>query len=121
MGKPRLFLPIAALIFFSVLFCLPGSAFPKEDWISRLPFDKVVHIGIFTVLLFLWCRAFIANSIHSYFILIALSILYGFTIEIIQDRLVENRSWDIGDIVADFIGSILGSYVWYRYKKNKPL
>ena len=117
----KLLLPIAALIFFTILFCLPGSAFPKDDWLSKISFDKWVHIGIFSVLLFLWCRALIVNRRRTYIILILISILYGFLIEVMQDRFVINRSYDMGDVAADFIGSILGVVVWYKYKKNKPL
>ena len=119
--RRKLLLPIAALIFFTVLFCLPGSAFPKDDWLSKISFDKWVHIGIFTVLLFLWCRALIINNQRASIILVIIAVLYGFLIEIIQDRFVTNRSYDMGDVAADFIGSIIGVAVWYRYKKNKPL
>ncbi len=122
MVPPRnLLLPVSALIFFTILFCLPGSAFPKEDWLTDLYFDKWVHIGIFTVLLFLWCRAIQVRQPVIYIILVAIAIMYGFLIESIQDRLVENRSWDLGDVVADFIGSIIGVRIWYWYKKNRPL
>src|SRR6188508_241274 len=112
----KLLLPIAALIFFTILFCLPGSAFPKDDWLSKISFDKWVHIGIFSVLLFLWCRALIVKSRRTYIVLILIAVLYGFLIEVIQDRFVINRSYDMGDVAADFIGSILGVIVWYRYK-----
>ncbi len=116
----NLLLPIAALIFFTILFCLPGSAFPKDDLLSEMYFDKWVHIGIFTVLLFLWCRALNVNQVIFYIILVILAIMYGFLIELIQDKLVDNRSWDLGDVVADFIGSIVGVLVWYGYKKIDP-
>jgi VanZ family protein len=49
------------------------------------------------------------------------AVAYGLSIEIIQDRLVTNRSFDLGDLLADFIGSIIGVWLWVRYKKNKPL
>lgn len=117
----RFVLPIAALIFFTILFCLPGSAFPKEDWLSKISFDKFVHIGIFTVLLFLWSRALDANSLASYIILIIVAVLYGLLIEFVQDRLVTNRSWDLGDVAADFAGGLIGIFAWDWYKKNKPL
>ena len=117
----KLLLPIAALIFFTILFCLPGSAFPKDDWLSKIAFDKWVHIGIFTVLLFLWCRGLTLNSQSAYITLVIIAVLYGFLIEIIQDRFVANRSYDMGDVAADFIGSVIGVVIWYRYKKNKPL
>ena len=117
----NLLLPLAALIFFTILFCLPGSAFPKEDWLSEVYFDKWVHIGIFTVLLFLWCRALQINRVVFSIVLILLAIIYGFLIEFIQDQFVTNRSWDLGDVIADFVGSICGALAWYGYKKNRPL
>ena len=61
------------------------------------------------------------DSQKTFIILITIALLYGFLIEIIQDRFVTNRSYDMGDIAADFIGSIIGAAAWYRYKKNKPL
>ena len=117
----KLLMPIAALIFFTILFCLPGSAFPKDDWLSKIAFDKWVHIGIFTVLLFLWCRGLTLNSQGAYITLVIIAVLYGFFIEVILDRFVANRSYDMGDVAADFIGSVIGVVIWYRYKKNKPL
>ena len=117
----NLFLPIGALIFFTILFCLPGSAFPKEDWLSKVYFDKWVHIGIFTVLLFLWCRSLGVGRVMAYILLVLIAITYGFLIEFIQDRFVDNRSWDLGDVAADFVGSIVGILVWKGYKKNRPL
>lgn len=117
----NLLLPTAVLIFFTILFCLPGSAFPKDDWLSEVYFDKWVHIGIFTVLLFLWCRALSVKNVIFYIILLISAIIYGFLIEFIQDRFVDNRSWEFGDVVADFIGSICGVLVWHVYKKNRPL
>ena len=109
----KFFLPVAALVFFTILFCLPGSAFPKEDWLAKISFDKFVHIGIFTVLLFLWCRALQIDSLKGYIVLIIIAILYGFLIEVIQDQLVVNRSWDLGDVAADFLGSLVGASAWH--------
>jgi VanZ family protein len=57
----------------------------------------------------------------AYVIAITVAVAYGLSIEIIQDRLVTNRSFDLGDLLADFIGSIIGIWLWVRYKKNKPL
>jgi VanZ family protein len=116
----KLLLPILALIFFTILFCLPGSALPKEDWLSDIWFDKWVHIGIFITLLWLWCRALKLERSSAYIIAIMVAVAYGLSIEIIQDRLVTNRSFDLGDLLADFIGSMLGVWLWVRYKKINP-
>ncbi len=37
---------------------------------------------------------------------------YGFAVEIIQDRLIKNRSYDFADWAADFIGSSVGIITW---------
>jgi VanZ family protein len=121
LNNRKLLLAIGALIFFTILFCLPGSAFPKEDWFSKIWFDKWVHIGIFLVLLFVWFRALQIKSLQAYILIVIIALAYGFTIEIIQDRFIPNRSFDMGDLIADAIGSVVGILLWDRYKKNKPL
>ena len=57
----------------------------------------------------------------GFILLVLIAIIYGFLIELIQEKLVENRSWDLGDVAADFVGSIVGILVWKGYKKNRPL
>ena len=117
----KLLLAISAFIFFSFLFCLPGSAIPKDDWLDRIWADKWVHIGIFTVLIFLWCRALQITALMKFVIVIIVAVLYGLVVEIVQDRFIPSRSFDLTDLLADFIGSLIGLWVWIRYKKNKPL
>ena len=117
----KLLLAISAFIFFSFLFCLPGSAIPKEDWLDTIWADKWVHIGIFTVLIFLWCRALEITAIKAFVGAIIVAVLYGLMVEIVQDRFIPNRSFDLTDLAADFIGSLVGLWLWTRYIKNKPL
>jgi VanZ family protein len=110
------------LLIMTVLFVLPGSAFPEERWFDKVYFDKWVHVGLFAVLLFLW-RSSIASPIKSYsMMLLCIALLYGLSIEVIQGAWVPNRSADIFDVVADMTGSLLGILMWQGvYKKNKPL
>jgi uncharacterized membrane protein len=117
----KLLTAIGDFIFFTILFCLPGSALPKEDLFSKIWIDKWVHIGIFTTLLFLWCGVVVPGHFKSYLLLIFFAVLYGYLIEVIQDRFIPNRSFDWGDLLADFVGSVIGLLVWRRYKKNRPL
>jgi uncharacterized membrane protein len=116
----KLLTAIGAFIFFTILFCLPGSALPKEDLFSKIWIDKWVHIGIFTTLLFLWCGVVVPGHFKSYLLLIFFAVLYGYLIEVIQDRFIPNRSFDWGDLLADFVGSVIGLLVWRRYKKIDP-
>jgi len=110
------------LILMSILFVLPGSAIPKENWFDRIHVDKLAHIGLFAVLIFLWRSSFDWN-INSYqLVLLFLALLYGLLIEFIQLYWVPNRSFDFYDVLSDMIGSIVGLLVWLGvYKKNKPL
>ena len=119
MKRPyRLAIALIWFLFISYLFFLPGSALPTDDWMDKIWFDKWVHIGFFSVLSFLWCWALPVSS--NRFILFFLStVVYGLLVEICQDQLIINRSFDLLDLLADSIGSIIGIWVWY--KKNKPL
>ena len=115
-------LAVSFLIIITFLFCLPGSAFPKENWLTRISFYKIVHVSFFAALLFLWRTAFDQAFKNITAILLVLAFVYGLLIEIIQSKWVPNRSFDVYDIVADAGGSILGIFVWWWvYKKNKPL
>lgn len=108
-----------------VLLTLPGSTIPKENWLDKIWADKWVHIVLFGILVILWCRAISISggeidSLKKYFILVAVSgIAYGIGMEFVQKHLVSNRSFDIGDIVADTIGCLAGLlFSWKSYIKK---
>jgi VanZ family protein len=106
-------------IFISILFFLPGSAFPKTNWLSKIWFDKWVHIGLFALLIFLMCWAFEINNKRSFLTVLAIAAVYGISVELIQDQFVLNRSFDWGDWLADITGSLLGVFVWKQRHKKK--
>lgn len=111
---------MAACIYFvciSVLFFLPGSVLPKEDWLSKIYFDKWVHTGFFALLVIIWLWALMPIK-RGVIRLVLTVVFYGIAVEVIQDRFVPNRSFDIGDWMADMTGSIAGVWVWYRYIKK---
>jgi len=105
------------MVFISVLFCLPGSSLPKADWLSKIYFDKWVHIGFFIVLVLLWSWYLELERTRTYFIIILTAVLYGFIIELVQHYLILNRSFDLGDLAADTLGALFGIFIWDRYKK----
>ncbi len=103
------------LLVITILFLLPGSALPKNDMI--IPhFDKYVHFGFFAVLLFLW-RIHLEPAIKYSFFLLLLGFVYGLGIEIIQHYLIANRSFDMGDVLADMAGAVVGVLAWWYIKK----
>ena len=114
-------LAISWLVFISILFFLPGSSFPKNNWFAKIYLDKWVHVGVFAVLLFLVCAAFNRRRNRSVLFVIA-GAVYGLLVEIIQKEWVPRRGFDVYDLLADIVGAMAGAAVWWRvYKKNKPL
>jgi VanZ family protein len=110
------------LVLMCILFFLPGSAFPQENWLDQIHFDKWVHVGLFAVLLFLWRSSFDWSANYYVILLLFCALAYGLAVEFIQKFWVANRSFDLFDVLFDMIGSALGLFVWSRvYKKNKPL
>jgi VanZ family protein len=110
---------IGWLILISILFFLPGSALPKENWFDKIYIDKWVHVGLFAVLIFLWRSSF-NWDINSYNLLLLLAaVLYGFLVEVVQLYWIPNRSFDMYDVLADASGSIVGLLVWLGAYRKK--
>ena len=112
------YLAVSYFIIITLLFCLPGSAFPQDNWLTRIGFDKIVHICFFAALLFLWRNSFTEPQNNITITLLIASIIYGLLIEIIQHKWVPNRSFDMYDVVADTAGAAIGIFVWWRYIKK---
>jgi VanZ family protein len=98
----------------TVLLCLPGSVFPKENWFDKIWLDKWVHIGLFSMMTFLWCwvTTHIAGKKIRFFVQIAFYFfLYGVAMEFVQKYFIPNRSFDFKDMIADTIGIMIGLLV----------
>ena len=116
---------IGWLVFTTILLTLPVPAFPKGEWFIKIPmFDKWVHIGLFIIMAVLLCRGFykkgISEKLKYNFITIGIFCLaYGIIMEFVQKYFVPNRSFDIGDIIADGMGAAIGVvYSIKRYIKK---
>ncbi len=121
--KNKLLPAIIAFSYFLLtvyLLTLPGSQFPKITWMDKIPlFDKWVHIGLFAVLTFLWCRV-VSNALVKHFILVAtICLLYGIAIEFIQGNYILFRGFEGGDILADAAGCIIGYWVSKKWLLKK--
>ena len=111
---------VCAFIVATLLFCLPGDRLSEASWLEDLELDKLVHVGLFAGLVFLWGLPFQSliekaerrNLIYG---LIALGFMaYGVAIEFIQRDFIPFRSFDLYDIVADTIGCVIG---WITIRK----
>ena len=118
--RPSLFPGIAWFIISTILLTLPGDVLPKENWLDKIWFDKWVHIGMFGIIVFLfgWDALRTKQSLQklkrSFLIIALLALLYGIIMEFVQDNFIPNRSFDYGDIIADFVGCFAG---WWLINK----
>lgn len=111
---------LTGFVIATLLFCLPGDEFPKTGWLDKIHFDKVVHIGLFALLVVLLSLPFRSrlksprrlNQLYGW-IMIAY-IVYGIAIEFIQRDFIPHRSFDVFDILADTIGCVTGYLVVKR-------
>lgn len=112
--KKKLIL-IIALVYFIItvmLLTLPGSDFPKEDFLTKIYFDKWVHIGMFTLLVFLWNWWLTGGkqpaSFKRFIIAGTAAFIYGILMEFVQKYWIPGRSFDITDMIADGVGCVMG-------------
>ncbi|WP_317166326.1 MULTISPECIES: VanZ family protein [Chryseobacterium] len=77
--------------------------------------DKVLHLGIFAMLGFLFIAAFPRIRFSYYFQII---LIYAFLTEILQEEMNLGRSMETLDIVADTIGCLLGYYIYKELVKR---
>jgi VanZ family protein len=124
--KPSLIPAVLWLIISIILLTLPGSDIPSNEWLGKIQFDKWVHIGMFSIMVSLFCWALLRKNISNeerkkLFIPVAIICLcYGIGMEYVQKYWVVGRSFDTGDIMADAVGSLVGLIFSRRkiYKKN---
>jgi VanZ family protein len=106
--KPLPFLiAVGYFLVATYLLTLPGSQFPKITWMDKIPlFDKWVHIGLFSILTFLWCR--VVKTEKAFLSVAIISLLYGIVIEFIQHYFIPYRGFEGWDILADAVGCAIG-------------
>lgn len=123
--KISLLLAISWFIISVILLTLPGSAIPKEDWLGKIWIDKWVHVGMFSVMVYLWCVVVLKQNVENeklkliFWIVSAFCLTYGIGMEFVQKYFIPNRSFDVGDIIADAVGCSVGLvYSLRRYIKK---
>jgi VanZ family protein len=86
--------------------------------------DKIGHFGMYGIWGFLVFHAFIAGSglstkksmLFSFVILT----LIGITLEFGQDLLTDYRSYEVADMMANGLGSLVGSLVGWFFRPLPP-
>ncbi len=116
---PALFWTV--LIF--VLLSIRVDNLNKGSFLNIPHLDKIIHIFLFGILVFLWARRYFYFASPEEFKkliirVFILSCLYGIAMEFYQEYFTV-RSFDSGDIIADIAGSGISFWIcWYYYTKR---
>jgi VanZ family protein len=98
-----------------VLSLMPSSGIP----LLPVPhFDKLAHLGMYSILALLSARAFHVSFSFS-MLLFLLVTLYGFGIELLQHFIPTGRMFDVWDVVANGLGAAVGISVFVLFGSNK--
>jgi len=111
---PSFWPAIMVFVLITTVFCLPGKAFPTQEWFAKIFLDKWIHAGVFAVLVALWClplmhRRSACGRVRTLFMGITVGFLcYGMAIECVQGHWIPHRTLSVADIVADALGCGIG-------------
>ena len=110
-------------IFTAFLFFSPGSAFAGNKLFGIPYLDKVLHMAVFFVLTTFLSYPFFKlpnlKVITPLIIITFGTIAYGIAVEFIQENFTTGRSFDFYDIVADAIGTLIATTIFFRIYLDK--
>lgn len=102
----------------TVLFFIPTEGLPS---VGGSGFDKIVHFLFFFALVILWQLVIFKNNDDELprkmiFFILGFTLVYGILIEVFQELLTASRTADPFDVVADFLGALIGVLVFNKVK-----
>ena len=106
-----------------VLCGMPGRDIPHISFLEIPNFDKLVHAGIFFVLILLIVRGFLLQTIFiklrqfAKLISFVICVVYGGLLEIMQGTLCQGRTADMFDFFADSFGVAAGLLLYNWIEK----
>tara|TARA_B100001059_G_scaffold183212_1_gene184568 strand:- start:5731 stop:6156 length:426 start_codon:yes stop_codon:yes gene_type:complete len=87
---------------------LPSSIFKTFSSMSLFQLDKIIHILLYFVFVQLWALNLKKEEQKNKIIILLIGIAYGVIIEYLQITMNMGRNFEIGDMIANTIGCILG-------------
>ncbi|NNE26711.1 MAG: VanZ family protein [Saprospiraceae bacterium] len=99
----------------TVLSLMPDTGNHKE-WIPYQ--DKWAHVLMYFVLSICICRLKAKFSLKWVITAFFIACFYGFCLECIQGAFISGRHFDYFDIIANIIGSLTGSCLFYLSRKK---
>lgn len=112
----KIYLRLAVLwtlitLYLSLISARSAARFNVWDIIG---FDKLGHLVFYTVFSFLWSMGVRKRSINKNFPLI-FAICFGIIMEICQFYLFNGRSFELYDILANVVGSVIGVILFKNF------
>jgi VanZ family protein len=119
--------PALAWALFILIICgIPGNELPKINFWQWLRWDKLVHLGIYTILALLLIRGLSEQSDFlnlrrspklSAFLICT---FYGMIVEILQATVFVHRSGDVRDAIANSLGALIGVFLFDKMTRFFP-
>lgn len=120
----RLAAPLALLwaLGILVLTLMPSSGVPRWPWAAQVHLDKFIHAFLFGMQCVLLGMAFARSgsqwlAARPFLLAFLLALAYGALIEVLQESMDIGRRGDLGDLLADGAGALLG-YALLRWRKR---
>lgn len=121
MRHQRLTLLWALLI---LLLCLmPGNSLPQWSWADLFQVDKLVHALLYGILAFLMAIGLRRQQGHGalrsslWWATLLVCVAYGIGLEVMQGTLLDGRTGDVLDAVANTAGALVG-LVYFRREER---
>jgi len=115
-------MPLLWLLIITIGFLLPGRLVSNSSVGSLFVFDKWIHASVYFILILLIgvSMKLELNAARKVFFAVCVGILlYSWCIELMQELLTSDRSFEILDLIANFIGILTGYLIILSVKKRK--
>jgi len=93
------------------------------SWMDYLAPDKLAHAIVYGIFSYLAIRAYSAdNQVLSKHLILAVLVTsgYGVLMELIQGNFFPQRFFEVPDIIANIIGSLIGVLIYNYLHNRKP-
>ncbi len=111
-------------LFLVILHIIPGQYFPPlPRFIDLFQPDKIVHLFLFGVFVYLWARGLRKGGTplvlirYSGILAFFFGLVLGASLELVQEAFITNRVGSVWDFTANVIGCGIG---WYLSKYPAP-
>jgi len=113
---PRILLPLSFFIFISYIIFLADTADYNFAFrlVGHIPYgDKIAHAGLYGIMALLLNYGLNFKQVKHFGISLqrgALLVFIFATLEELTQYYIPSRTFDLGDLLADFVGVVLVSY-----------